>query len=860
MRAKRRAPKPQSSSAKQRSMVVAAMIALGCAREEAPDDLQALLDDGALVELSLHNLSSSPGKGGGEATPDAGSGGPGGAGGSVGMGGAGGAIGTGGRAGPSDGGIPFDGGIPTPFVFPTGFWQFDDCNEFRADLFDSSFNNHTAFRSVRAQCAPSVQGQGVTFPNPKDIAYVPDQPSFAFEQGMTIAAWVNPAALGGTQTLVRKREGGTSSFALVVNAKKYQFVIARAGRAPATVSAPVKGKRWTHVAATYDGTDLRLYVDGEEASRTRAPGVIDGGEGPLLIGNDGNQRRLDGVIDNVWFATRPAPAGTIMGLTCLRQPPTLAATPAKSDPVPPETPVTFDIAITNNNSTTCEPDSFVLFANLLPEGIRMDPSFTFVPPVASGETAHVPMTVTSGDVDDGEYVVGFGVADQSRGEPAFGEVTYVVAATGCRVSSRRELMIRHLSIVDDPIRTTFLNAPAEDPRRGAWTFGRLMEELAPSPAEAPDMVEEILNTWLAAQTINGQRIQPRPFLRPLVLDAWPRTMDGKLDLTRAPMQLLAIVNRFDLRDVSRGTAGEGRFVFAVLGPGGFPMEFTMIFEYDLPAANEAEILRWAQDWHALSALPFPSEEYNAALQALTDRFALRGVLPARPNGSALNAFRTNEIALEAPWQLREFTLDPATGRLRPDTIKLTPDLAFDGTPTLAEYINANEAAIVAEKHTVPLEFAGVPFLTGAVFNNLNAWFAPGVVNPEARHKFSLNTCNGCHSAQETNTFFLQIGPRFGGEAPLSPFLTGTTVFDPMTGTPRILNDLDRRRRDLHRLVCPDNPLPPPPQPMLPPAPPPRPPRDAGMGGSSGPSEPLPRPMIPATEPVTSLGKGIDRVH
>ena len=57
------------------------------------------------------------------------------------------------------------------------------------------------------------------------------------------------------------------------------------------------------------------------------------------------------------------------------------------------------------------------------------------------------------------------------------------------------------------------------------------------------------------------------------------------------------------------------------------------------------MLGWANAWHALGALPFPSEEYNAALQAITERFAGRGAMPGRPNGSALNQLRTNEIDL-----------------------------------------------------------------------------------------------------------------------------------------------------------------------------------------------------------------------
>ena len=49
----------------------------------------------------------------------------------------------------------------------------------------------------------------------------------------------------------------------------------------------------------------------------------------------------------------------------------------------------------------------------------------------------------------------------------------------------------------------------------------------------------------------------------------------------------------------------------------------------------------------------------------------------------------------------------------------------------------------------------------------------------------------------------------GQEARLSPFLTGTTTFDPITG-PRVLNDLRRRNVDMHQFACPGEPLPEPP--------------------------------------------------
>jgi hypothetical protein len=203
-------------------------------------------------------------------------------------------------------------------------------------------------------------------------------------------------------------------------------------------------------------------------------------------------------------------------------------------------------------------------------------------------------------------------------------------------------------------------------------------------------------------------------------------------------------------------------------------------------------------------MAFPSEDYNAALQVITDRFSGRGARPDHPNGNAINAVRTNEIDFggNGLWQLREFGLSADTGRLVPATIKLTPDLGFNNSSTLASFINANQATILTETHTVPEQFEGSPFLGGAVLNDfITQWNAPGINNLEARFHFAVNTCNGCHST-ETGTFFLQISPRFpGNEASLSGFLTGTSVFDPFAGVLRNFNDLGRRADDLRAIVC-----------------------------------------------------------
>ena len=387
-------------------------------------------------------------------------------------------------------------------------------------------------------------------------------------------------------------------------------------------------------------------------------------------------------------------------------------------------------------------------------------------------------------------------------------------STPCTIRPRRELAIRDVSVVDDPVRT----GPG-----GAWTFGKLMENMAPTPADAPAMVEAMLSSFLSQQTVNSFTLPPRTGVQQ-VLDSM-RGPDGKLDLSRQAFRLLAIVNRIDLHDVSASTAGEGRFVFG-FAPFGQTLQATLIIEYNIPAASQAEIVELANAWHALRALPFPSEEYNAALQAVTERFTARNAAPGRTNGSALGQIRTNDFfALGFAWEFREFHLDATSGMLVPAPVAQTPDRSFNFSDRLGRFVLANEPAIFTEKHAVPLMFEGAPFQGGNVdASDFFTWQVPGV-SPETRHRFARNTCNGCHTLSETGGAEFQVRPRFPfQESQLSGFLLGADVTDFEAGVIRHFNELGRRGRILHDLVCPEEMLPPPPPETTP---------IGGQGGTGG---------------------------
>lgn len=705
-----------------------------------------------------------------------------------------------------DGGPFFgDGGVSTDAV---GLWQFDDCHAGISVLSDSSPSHAGAVKSPSVACADGIRGSSVWFDEHKDTVEADHPAAFALKGALTVAAWVNPSS-ATRGSIVNKDKPSGQAFELSISGKKVTFsvTVQKKNGAAHLVSSSfaIPLHQWTHLAGVYDGQFVRLFSGGVQVGQVSAPGTIADQSAPVRIGNSRDHRWFAGRIDEVQLFNRALSEFEIAQLSCITTAPTLLVTPANGGSVDADTTLHFDVSYKNNNLGACQPTQLFFEPDTNVLGITVATANTFQS-AASGETAHFTVDVTpSTDADPGPQSIPFQLLDFGAkfGSSLSGQLQFTLnAPTGCFVRTSRELLMRDLSVVEDPNRSVFTSTSA-DSRNGVWTFAALMQQAAPTPEDAPTMVENMFKTWLSDQTINTFSVPARTQMKQLVLDPWPRLSDGRLDLTRAPLRLLAIVNRPDLRDLAKDKAGEGRFVFGVLDGFGNPQQFTIILEYALPATSTDDVLSWANEWHALGALPFPSEQYNVALAALTSRFAGRGAAPSLPNGSALLRLRTNEIALSFEWELREFRISKTSGMLEPAEVELTPDTSFiNESPLVADFVNQNEAAVLQEQHVLPELFEGKPFLGGSSFNNLIAWRSSGITNPEARFRFSLNTCNGCHSSEETGTPFLQINPRSPGTvASISGFMSGITIADPVTGVNRTLNDLARRNVDLKAIVC-----------------------------------------------------------
>jgi hypothetical protein len=416
------------------------------------------------------------------------------------------------------------------------------------------------------------------------------------------------------------------------------------------------------------------------------------------------------------------------------------------------------------------------------------------------------------------------------------EVELQALAAPGSIDPARSLLIRDPSVVEDPTRT-FNPCTGVGTPMGKWTFGYLMEQMANQPVTGINpsaFVRQWLRHWENNIAVNGWGVPLRPSVVNSIITKWVNASGGPnapLNLKIAPFKLLAIVNRIDLRGsggYTTNNAGEARFVFGAVdltSRGCAPLEMTVIFEYGIDKKDCDEITDWAKQWAKLSFIPLGSPAFNAALEAITEQFAKAGVAPHKVNESALNQVRTNEFLppVTAPWELREFRLTmgkedplPPTGQLIETTVKQNPDEVLNNTLTLADYINGNCGPILSDSHIVPLNFPRNPgdppmpnppgFLGGNSFVPPNFWIAPGLTcdpSPpgDARFKFSLATCSGCHRS-ETNTVFYHIRPTaFGTPAPLSPFLSGPiTVNDPVNGFARNFDEMLRRAIILDQIL------------------------------------------------------------
>jgi len=110
---------------------------------------------------------------------------------------------------------------------------------------------------------------------------VPWQPTLAVTNRLTLAAWVRLRTITtGSQTVIGRANGATDWYLQVRNRGRRLVFVLRTGSTTRTLTVNLSvadafaAGDWHHVAATYDGSRMRIYVDGTEAGRRNASGIV----------------------------------------------------------------------------------------------------------------------------------------------------------------------------------------------------------------------------------------------------------------------------------------------------------------------------------------------------------------------------------------------------------------------------------------------------------------------------------------------------------------------------------------------------------------------------------------------------------
>ena len=167
----------------------------------------------------------------------------------------------------------------------------------------SEFENHGEATDAE-WTEDGKNGGGLVFNGASSLIEVPHHDSLLpGGDELTIEAWFKPASFpGGHPVIARKGSVAESGWGFDTPGGKIRgFVYTAPGAAAVAQGAtPMEVDTWHHLAMVYDGSEIRIYLDGELDGEVARKGDINENEASVWIGKKANELIwLDGTLDEL---------------------------------------------------------------------------------------------------------------------------------------------------------------------------------------------------------------------------------------------------------------------------------------------------------------------------------------------------------------------------------------------------------------------------------------------------------------------------------------------------------------------------------------------------------------------------------
>ncbi len=166
-----------------------------------------------------------------------------------------------------------------------GAWGFSEGSGTVAA--DASGSGNAGTIAGPAWTTAGKYGSALTFDGVNDWVTVPDAASLDVTR-MTLEAWVRPTAVASWRSALLKERPGGMVYSLYASQSNSRPVgqVDIGGERNAQGTAAIAMNAWTHLAVTYDGTTLRLYVNGAATGSAVFAGSIPASTGVLRMGGN----------------------------------------------------------------------------------------------------------------------------------------------------------------------------------------------------------------------------------------------------------------------------------------------------------------------------------------------------------------------------------------------------------------------------------------------------------------------------------------------------------------------------------------------------------------------------------------------